>query len=75
MLTTVINWLADTFSVNNYILILGGIIILCLVAMVALNNSKWGRTAANLSIIFLMTLLFGAVLTYAPVMEDRKSVV
>ena len=71
MLTNIINWLADTFSVNNYIFILGGIIIFCLVAMVAFNNSKWGRTAANLSIIFLMTLLFGAVLTYAPVMEQH----
>lgn len=71
MITTSLNWLADTFSVNNYILILGGIIIICLVAMVALNNSKWGKTYANLSIIGLMTLLFTATLTYAPVMEKH----
>lgn len=68
---SILDTLTDTLSVNNFVLIVGLIVILLMVSLVALNNSNIRKTFANITVIALFTLLFSAVLIYPPFMKAK----
>jgi hypothetical protein len=68
---SILNELADTLSVNNFVLIVGLVIILAMVSFVAVNNSHIGKTVSNIITLALFTLIFTAVIVYPPFMKSK----